>query len=115
MDSPYNRQEPWADFARRFEERMARRAERWQARAERRAARGHGCGAARGGADWSDPSPRESEERNLRDKVEAMAKTIQALGERVGVLEKLAADPEAALRAEIEKLRREDGVGGRGA
>ncbi len=113
----YNRNEFWSDFARRFEERMARRAERWQARAERRAARYErwsGWSGAMGPGSFTPP-PQGGQGRGLEAQVEAMAKTIRDLTERVATLEKLSVDPETKLREEIEKLRREDAAGGRGS
>jgi hypothetical protein len=120
VDSSYDRNrrnEFWSDFARRFEERMARRAERWQARAERRAARDeqrygrwsgwHGMGPGFGGPGGFG-APRHEPDHGLQAQVEAMAQTIRELTDRVAVLEKLSTDPEAKLREEIEKLRRED-------
>jgi hypothetical protein len=119
MDNQYNRNEFWSDFARRFEERMARRAERWQARAERRAARDerryghwagwrHGMGAGMFGGPGGFGAPHDGPDPALKAQVDAMARTIRELTERVAVLEKLSVDPEAKLREEIEKLRRED-------
>jgi hypothetical protein len=120
LDSSHDRNqrnEFWADFARRFEERMARRAERWQARAERRAARDerrhgrwaawHGMGPGFGGPGGFGAPGRETDS-GLQAQVDAMAQTIRDLTARVAVLEKLSTDPEAKLREEIEKLRRED-------
>ena len=113
----YNRHAFWTDFARRFEERMARRAARWQARAERRAARHErwaGWSGAMGQAGFAPP-PQAGQDRGLQAQVEAMAKTIRDLTDRVATLEKLSVDPEMKLREEIEKLRREDKGGGNGS
>lgn len=110
----YNRNEFWSDFARRFEERMARRAERWQARAERRAAR-YERWAGYSGMGAGSFAPQGGQDRALQAQVEAMAKTIRDLTERVATLEKLSVDPETRLRDEIEKLRREDTGGGHGS
>ncbi|MBI1359177.1 MAG: hypothetical protein GC155_02715 [Alphaproteobacteria bacterium] len=106
MDGKYNREEFWTDFARRWEERIARRAERWQARQERRAARYAAWGSGAGSAGRGYGYQRQNHE--LEAKVEAMTKTIEQLTERITTLEKLAVDPDARLAAEIERLRRED-------
>jgi hypothetical protein len=119
VDSSYDRDKRnafWADFAHRFEERMARKAERWQARAERRAARDerrysrwsgwHGMGPGFGGPGFG--GPHRGEDPALKTQMDAMAQTIRELTDRVAVLERLSTDPEAKLREEIEKLRRED-------
>lgn len=123
MDSSYDRDKRnafWTDFAHRFEERMARRAERWQARAERRAARDerryarwagwHGMGPGFGafGGPGGFRAPHGQDDPALKSQIDAMAQTIRELTERVAVLEKLSTDPEAKLREEIEKLRRDD-------
>ncbi len=108
MDGRYNREEFWTDFARRWEERIARRAERWQARQERRAARYAAWGAGMGGAGYGYGRASQTRNHELEAKVEAMTKTIEQLTERINTLEKLAVDPDARLASEIEKLRRED-------
>jgi hypothetical protein len=122
VDSSYDRNqrnEFWADFARRFEERMARRAARWQARAERRAARyerwAGGPGSMGPGMGSGAFTPQGGSDRALQAQVDAMTKTIRELTDRVAVLEKLSTDPETKLREEIEKLRREDAGEGRGS
>lgn len=110
MDSQYDRNAFWSDFARRLEERMARRAARWQARAERRAARYEPRAGWSGGSGPGafTPQPQGGRDPVLQAQVDAMARTIRELTERVAVLEKLTTDPETKLREEIEKLRRED-------
>jgi sirohydrochlorin ferrochelatase len=110
MDSQYERNAFWSDFARRFEERMARRAARWQARAERRAARYERWAgwSGRMGPGAFTPPPQGGRDPALQAQVDAMARTIRELTDRVVVLEKVTTDPETKLREEIEKLRRED-------
>lgn len=114
-DQDGSRDDLWAEHRKRREEwREQRRARReawreaWRARREERRAQwraawgnwGHqanwGCNAA---------APKQEADAELKATVEQMRRTIDALTQRVQVLEKLAVDPEARLAAEIDKLR----------
>lgn len=94
-------------------ERAARRAEwrrRFRAKLEE-----HGLGdlgdlgeLGQLGDFFGDEGPTRKE---LQQRVDDMQRTIQAMGERIKVLERIAVQDEARLAAEIEKLR---GAGGNG-
>jgi hypothetical protein len=107
MHRDYGRDDLWIEFRKRRDEWRSRRA------AYRRAWRGHGhdCGwgGMHGAAESGAQADGGDEAFAARDRVAEMEKTIQALSERVKVLERLAVDDEAHLAAEIEKLKRDDG------
>jgi hypothetical protein len=108
----------WDEFRTRREEwraqRHARREPRRQAwRAQREAQREQWakvcCSWGMDPADWCLEGSTTSETAELKAQVESMKKTIEQLGERIVVLEKLAvSSDDARLAAEIEKLRRTD-------
>lgn len=123
------------EFQRRREEWRARRDERrdsWRAGREERRNRwahfgdpafwgldeesmrqmgmGGACGSRTGQSSNAHSSAAQSSEvADLKATVDAMQRTIDMLGERVKVLERLAVDDDAKLAAEIEKLRGEPG------
>jgi hypothetical protein len=114
MHDCHNHDERWAEFRKRREEwrahREARR-EAWRAkRAEHRAQWAKAWGMDP--ADWGMDAGSGPETAELKAQVEAMKKTIDKLGERIVVLEKLAvSSDDARLAAEIEKLRGTDDHG----
>lgn len=111
----HDHDERWAEFHRRREEwREAWRAKRdarreaWRAQRDaHRPAWAKACGADP--AAWGMGASASSEAAELKAQVEAMKKTIEQLGERIIVLEKLAVgSDDTRLAAEIEKLRGKD-------
>lgn len=97
----------WEQRRKRREEWRAQwraRREEWRAQRAQRRAQWYGAWGhqAWGQQPWSQAGQADAE---LKATVEQMKRTIEALTERVKVLEKLAVDPEKNLAAEIEKLR----------
>jgi hypothetical protein len=111
MHDCHNRDERWAEFRNRREEWRAQREARRQAWRAQRAARRAQWAKAWGmdPADWGMDTSSGSETAELKALVETMKKTIDKLGERIVVLEKLAvSSDDVRLAAEIEKLREKD-------